>query len=129
MRALATLSEMVVLKDLLPTYRIRLPTAREKEMKVSVEVRAVRQYEAALLTAYQSFLKHLEACVKTGTARWASPHERGESGGVSVTWWLVSQLVSQAKKVREVPPLASVVVFLRLVSDGIAHTRRTANDE
>ena len=43
---------------------------------MSKAVRAVRRYEAALLTAYQSFLKHLEGCVRAGTGRWAERHER-----------------------------------------------------
>ena len=52
---LASLSAMLVYKDLAPGYRIRLPTEKELEMAVSKEVRATRDYETA-------FLKGAYAC-------------------------------------------------------------------
>ena len=75
-RQLAMLSELAVFRDILPGYRIRLPTAAERAQKTTKEVRKIREYEAALMTAYQSYLKHLEAAVKTGAARYAEPHDR-----------------------------------------------------
>ena len=75
-RALATLSEMAVLRDLIPGYRIRLPTAAEKAVQVSREVRQLRDYEASLLAHYQAYLKFLEKSVILGTGRWAKDFER-----------------------------------------------------
>lgn len=73
------LSELAVFKDLIPSYRIRLPTAKERVATVTKEVKKVREYEHSLLTAYQAYLKHLEACVKTGAAKWAKEHERSQA--------------------------------------------------
>jgi len=38
-------------------YRIRLPTDKEKEMKVTKEVAAQRYFESAILNGYQKFLQ------------------------------------------------------------------------
>jgi hypothetical protein len=42
-----------VFKDILPSYRIRLPTDKELATKVSKDVKKMREYERALLGAYQ----------------------------------------------------------------------------
>jgi nucleolar complex protein 3 len=47
----------MVFADILPDYRIRLPTEKEKEMKVSKEVAQQRAFEAAMLGGYQRFLQ------------------------------------------------------------------------
>lgn len=52
-RHLALLSQYAVFKDILPSYRIRIPTAAEMATKVSKDVHRVRAQEAALLRAYQ----------------------------------------------------------------------------
>lgn len=52
-RHLALLSQYAVFKDILPSYRIRVPTAAEMTTKVSKDVHRVRAQEAALLRAYQ----------------------------------------------------------------------------
>lgn len=52
-RHLALLSQYAVFKDILPSYRIRVPTAAEMATKVSKDVHRVRAQEAALLRAYQ----------------------------------------------------------------------------
>lgn len=57
---LAMLSELAVLRDILPGYRIRLPTEKELAQKASKEVRKQRNYERALLQGYQRFLKFLD---------------------------------------------------------------------
>jgi nucleolar complex protein 3 len=59
-RQLATLSEFVVFKDILPDYRIRPLSQAEKSAKVSKDVKRRRNYESILLSSYQSLLKHLE---------------------------------------------------------------------
>ena len=58
---MALLSEAMVFSDILPDYRIRLPTEKEKEMKVSKEVAQQRAYESQILGGYQRFLQFLEA--------------------------------------------------------------------
>jgi hypothetical protein len=71
---------MAVLRDLVPNYRIRLPTAAEQATKVSKEVRALRAYEALLLGHYQAFLKHCDAGCAAGSGRFAAAHERAYGG-------------------------------------------------
>ncbi len=56
---LALLSAAAVYKDILPGYKIRLPTEKELAMPVSKEVKVLRDYESALLKGYQTYLKHL----------------------------------------------------------------------
>ncbi|KAJ0231812.1 Binding protein [Hirschfeldia incana] len=58
---LCLLSVLAVFKDIIPGYRIRLPTDKELEMKVSKEVKKTRFYESTLLKAYKSYLQKLVA--------------------------------------------------------------------
>ncbi|KAG2243501.1 hypothetical protein Bca52824_094646 [Brassica carinata] len=58
---LCLLSVLAVFKDIIPGYRIRLPTDKELEMKVSKEVKKTRFYESTLLKAYKSYLQKLMA--------------------------------------------------------------------
>lgn len=57
---LGIMSLLVIFKDLIPSYRIRLPTAAEMSVKVSLETKRLWDYERALLTSYQQYLKLLE---------------------------------------------------------------------
>lgn len=50
---LAMLSLAAVFKDVLPGYRVRLPTEKELAMPISKDVKKVRDYESALLRSYQ----------------------------------------------------------------------------
>ncbi|XWS42902.1 hypothetical protein CRYUN_Cryun16bG0054300 [Craigia yunnanensis] len=56
---LGLLSLLAVFKDIIPGYRIRLPTEKELEMKVSKEVKKMRYYESTLLSAYKGYLQKL----------------------------------------------------------------------
>lgn len=58
---LCLLSVLAVFKDIIPGYRIRLPTEKELEMKVSKDVKKTRFYESTLLKAYKSYLQKLMA--------------------------------------------------------------------
>ena len=60
---LALLSLLAVFRDIVPGYRIRLPTEEELKVKVSKEVQKVRDFEASLLRSYQSYLKLLLAAM------------------------------------------------------------------
>ncbi len=53
------LSLMAVFRDIVPGYRIRPPTDADADAVLSKEVRALRDYEHALLKAYQGYLKIL----------------------------------------------------------------------
>ncbi|KAL1559864.1 Nucleolar complex-associated protein 3 [Salvia divinorum] len=46
-------SLLAVFKDIIPGYRIRLPTEKEQEMKVSNDVKKMRFYESTLLSVYK----------------------------------------------------------------------------
>ncbi|XP_022717551.1 nucleolar complex protein 3 homolog isoform X3 [Durio zibethinus] len=61
---LGLLSMLAVFKDIIPGYRIRLPTEKELEMKVSKEVKKMRYYESTLLSAYKGYLQKLLALEK-----------------------------------------------------------------
>lgn len=61
---LGFLSLLAVFKDIIPGYRIRLPTEKELEMKVSKEVKKMRFYESTLLSAYKAYLQKLIASEK-----------------------------------------------------------------
>jgi hypothetical protein len=65
-RKLAMLSCTMVFKDVLPGYRIRLPSSAEADLRVKKEVKALRSFESALLTGYQRFLKLLEVTASRG---------------------------------------------------------------
>ncbi|CAN1852829.1 Nucleolar complex-associated protein 3 [Linum perenne] len=53
------LSLLAVFKSIIPGYRIRLPTDKELEMKVSKEVKKTRFYESTLLSTYKAYLQRL----------------------------------------------------------------------
>ncbi|KAK8545849.1 hypothetical protein V6N13_067111 [Hibiscus sabdariffa] len=61
---LGLLSLLAVFKDIIPGYRIRLPTEKELEMKVSKEVKKTRFCESTLLSAYKGYLQKLLALEK-----------------------------------------------------------------
>ncbi|KAJ3028543.1 hypothetical protein HDV00_010180 [Rhizophlyctis rosea] len=61
---LALLSQLAVYKDIIPGYRIRSLTEEEQAVKVSKDVKKLREYEQALLRNYQEFLQVLENTVR-----------------------------------------------------------------
>mmetsp|Transcript_95830 Transcript_95830/g.200302 ORF Transcript_95830/g.200302 Transcript_95830/m.200302 type:complete len:719 (-) Transcript_95830:32-2188(-) len=63
-RDLALLSAIAVFKDLVPGYRIRTATDKEKEVQRSREVIQLETYEMAVLQAYKRLLPALEAALK-----------------------------------------------------------------
>ena len=56
---LALLSEVAVLRDVMPAYRIRLPSEKELQMQVSSDVAELRDYEKVLLRSYEDCLASL----------------------------------------------------------------------
>lgn len=57
-------SLLAVFRDIIPSYRIRLPTEKELEMTVSKTVRQTRSYESTLLRSYKAYLLRLMALEK-----------------------------------------------------------------
>ena len=58
------LSQLAVFKDIIPGYRIRPLTDKEKAGKVSQIVQRARDFEQGLVSVYQSYLRTLEAELK-----------------------------------------------------------------
>jgi nucleolar complex protein 3 len=63
-RKLAILSQLAVFKDIIPGYRIRALTEKEKTEKVSQMVARTRDWEQGLVVVYQTYLRALEAELK-----------------------------------------------------------------
>ncbi|KAF6154100.1 hypothetical protein GIB67_008110 [Kingdonia uniflora] len=61
---LRLLSLLAVFKDIIPSYRIRLPTEKELQMNVSKAVKKTQFYESTLLTTYKVYLQRLIAFEK-----------------------------------------------------------------
>ncbi|KAF9929356.1 hypothetical protein FBU30_001622 [Linnemannia zychae] len=59
-KKLALLTQLAVYKDILPGYRIRPLTEKEKSVTVSKDVAKLRDYEQTLLLNYQHYLQSLE---------------------------------------------------------------------
>ncbi|KAJ3089734.1 Nucleolar complex protein 3, partial [Quaeritorhiza haematococci] len=64
-KKVALLTLLAVFKDIIPGYRIRQLTDKEKTVKVSKEVKKLRQYEQTLLSNYQAYLSTLESTIET----------------------------------------------------------------
>lgn len=63
-RKMAILSQLAVFKDIIPGYRIRALTDKEKSEKVSQMVARTRDWEQGLVVIYQSYLRSLEVELK-----------------------------------------------------------------
>ncbi|KAG6868376.1 hypothetical protein C0993_004022 [Termitomyces sp. T159_Od127] len=63
-RKLSILSQLAVFKDIIPGYRIRALTDKEKAEKVSQMVAQTRDWEQGLVTTYQTYLRLLEEEIK-----------------------------------------------------------------
>ncbi|KAF9451062.1 nucleolar complex-associated protein 3 [Macrolepiota fuliginosa MF-IS2] len=66
-RRLTFLSQLAVFKDVLPGYRIRPLTDKEKAEKVSSMVARTREWEQGLVMVYQTYLRSLETEIKERT--------------------------------------------------------------
>ena len=58
-RSLALGTQLVVFKDILPAYRIRENAEDDSGVKLSKDVRRLRQFEQSLLKNYRSYIRHL----------------------------------------------------------------------
>ncbi|KAL5511832.1 hypothetical protein ACEPAH_5050 [Sanghuangporus vaninii] len=66
-RRLALLSQLAVFRDIVPGYRIRPLTDKEKAEKVSQIVQRTREFEQGLVSVYQAYLRVLESELKAKT--------------------------------------------------------------
>eukprot|EP00547_Thalassionema_nitzschioides_P015044 CAMPEP_0194238504 /NCGR_PEP_ID=MMETSP0158-20130606/5237_1 /TAXON_ID=33649 /ORGANISM="Thalassionema nitzschioides, Strain L26-B" /LENGTH=584 /DNA_ID=CAMNT_0038972775 /DNA_START=24 /DNA_END=1775 /DNA_ORIENTATION=- len=57
---LSIMSLVAIFQDIIPTFRIRPPTAEEMSVRVTKETKKVWDYERSLLQTYQQYLKLLE---------------------------------------------------------------------
>jgi nucleolar complex protein 3 len=67
-RRLAILSQLAVFKDVIPGYRIRALSEKEKEEKVSQMVARTRDWEQGLVGVYQTYLRSLDRELKGACA-------------------------------------------------------------
>ena len=72
---LAMLSLLAIFKDIIPDYRIRLPSEKEMAVKVSKETKQTWDFERALLHHYQMFLKLLEKTWSKKGKNETQPHQ------------------------------------------------------
>ncbi|KAJ2737806.1 hypothetical protein H4R23_001589, partial [Coemansia sp. Cherry 401B] len=82
-RRLGLLTQLAVFNDILPGYRIRELTAKEKEMRVTKEVRQQRMYEERLVRGYSQFLKQLFATARRAMRIFKDPQADIEGGVVA----------------------------------------------
>ncbi len=82
---LALLSLLAIFQDILPAYRIRLPTEAEMSVRVSKETKQTWDYERKLLQSYQRYLQLLEKTWEDGKfghrSLLSSMHQDGEQKG------------------------------------------------
>nr|XP_023698100.1 nucleolar complex protein 3 homolog isoform X1 [Paramormyrops kingsleyae] len=63
-RKVVMISLMEILKDIVPSYRIRPLTEEEKATKVKKETQQLREFEEGLVSQYKFYLEDLEQTVK-----------------------------------------------------------------
>lgn len=71
---LALQSLLLVFKDIIPGYRIRLPTEKELEMTISKAIKKMRFYESTLLSSYKAYLQKLVALEKKSFFKHVTVH-------------------------------------------------------
>ena len=64
-KAIALGTQLVVFKDILPTYRIREKSDNDAKIKLSKEVRRLHQFEQTLLKSYKVYIMTLGTLAKT----------------------------------------------------------------
>ncbi|KAJ1951692.1 hypothetical protein EC988_003965 [Linderina pennispora] len=82
-RQLGLLTQLAVYRDILPDYRIRELTEKERAMKVTKEVRQQRMFEESLVKTYGQYLHQLFAAVKRGMKIFGDASADVETGVVA----------------------------------------------
>lgn len=63
-KKLALATQLTIYKDIIPGYRIRPYSDEDSKVKLSKEVRQLRNFEQSLVGGYQQYLQLLSDCVK-----------------------------------------------------------------
>ncbi|KAJ2492098.1 hypothetical protein IWW37_001675 [Coemansia sp. RSA 2050] len=82
-KRLGLLTQLGVYCDVLPDYRIRELTEKEKQMKVTKDVRQQRMHEEALVSNYGAYLRQLFAAAKSAMKIFGDPTADMETGVVA----------------------------------------------
>ncbi|PXF48777.1 Nucleolar complex protein 3-like [Gracilariopsis chorda] len=90
--ALILLTESQVYKDIAPGYRIRKITEKEAEVKVSKETKKLRDYEEALLSSYQKFVK---SCISLSNWRFSGKAHTAASRNMAVVRFAACKALSE----------------------------------
>lgn len=89
---LALLSLLAIFQDILPSYRIRLPTEAEMSVRVSKEIKQTWDYERKLLQYYQRYLQLLEKTWEGG--KWGNALDGKVNRGGSPTTLAATAILS-----------------------------------
>lgn len=90
--ALIMLTEAQVYKDIAPGYRIRKITEKEAEVKVSKETKKLRDYEEALLSSYENFVK---SCISLSNWRFSGKEHTAASRNMAVVRFAACKSLSE----------------------------------
>ncbi|KAJ2881079.1 hypothetical protein H4R27_004316 [Coemansia aciculifera] len=82
-KRLGLLTQLGVYCDVLPDYRIRELTEKEKQMKVTKDVRQQRMHEEALVSNYGAYLRQLFAAAKSAMKVFGDSAADVETGAVA----------------------------------------------
>ncbi len=80
---LSILSLLALFQDIIPSYRIRLPTAQELSVRESKDTKKLWDYERGLLASYQQYLKLLEHLWSSNGIAISSKKKRKEHEEIS----------------------------------------------
>ena len=92
---LSILSLLAIFQDILPSYRIRLPTESEMSVRVSKEIKATWDYERKLLMYYQRYLQLLEKTWDSG--KWGNNLGGKQDRGGSPTTLAATAILSMSQ--------------------------------
>ncbi|KAI9723410.1 MAG: hypothetical protein M1812_001294 [Candelaria pacifica] len=82
-KKLALATQLAVFKDVIPGYRIRPVAEDEMKEKLSREVRHLRNFEQALVSSYQGYVRELGVLAKAG--RGTSSEEKASLASVAIS--------------------------------------------
>jgi Nucleolar complex-associated protein len=121
---LAMLSCLLAFKDILPGYRIRPTNEAEKDVLLKKETKRLRDYENAILGAYQRYLKFLDTRILSGLR---NPKKAVNDWDVEAKLGL-SALRCQCELLRAVPHFNYRTLLLNAVVSRAAQPENEVSD-
>ena len=121
---LAMLSCLLAFKDILPGYRIRPTNEAEKDVLLKKETKRLRDYENAILGAYQRYLKFLDTRIVSGLR---NPKKAVNDWDVEAKLGL-SALRCQCELLRAVPHFNYRTLLLNAVVSRAAQPENEVSD-